>query len=322
MKPEILLLNPSLAGLEAHLGPDLVAHRAWETDDLGGFLAGNGSRLRGLATTGAVDAELMARLPSLEIIAKNGVGYEHIDVGAALARGIAVTHTPDILTDEVADFAMGLVISTVRQIPAAERYLRSGMWGVTPFRLTGSLRGKTVGIAGMGRIGQAVATRCAAFGLEIAYHARTPKDTLYRYHPTIGALAADADILVVTLPGGPATDRMVGAETFAALGPDGVFVNVGRGSVVDQDALVDALASGRIAAAGLDVFEGEPHVPAALVAMDNVVLTPHVASASVHTRTAMARLVAENLLSWFSGNGPLTPIPEMGLFATIAASSV
>jgi lactate dehydrogenase-like 2-hydroxyacid dehydrogenase len=212
----------------------------------------------------------------------------------------------------VADFTVGLLLATIRRLPQADRYLRAGRWREEgPFPLTATLRDRTIGMLGMGRIGRRIARRIAAFDVPVAYHARHPqRDLPYRYHPDLLSLARDVDTLVVIVPGGAATRALVNAEVLAALGPRGVLVNVARGSVVDEAALIDALRSGTIHAAGLDVFADEPRVPQALVDLENAVLIPHAGSATHHTRAIMGRLVVENLLSWFDGRGPVTPVPE------------
>jgi len=269
--------------------------------------------VRAIATRGGrpVDDALMARLPALEIVANFGVGYDTVDAAAAAARGVVVTHTPGVLDEEVADLTVGLLLAAVRCLPQADRFVRAGEWLKGAFPLTATLRGRTVGLAGMGRIGRAIAHRLEAFGLDIAYHSRRPVlDLPWRHYPDLIAMARAVDTLVVIVPGGPATRHMVNAGVLEALGPEGVLVNVARGSVVDEEALLAALRNGTILAAGLDVFADEPRVPEAFFALDNVVLLPHVGSATVHTRVAMGQLVVDNLFSWFDGNGPLTPVPE------------
>ncbi len=272
-----------------------------------------GQRVQGLiaAGTGAIGDALFERLPHLEIVSNFGVGYDRVDVAAAARRGIVVTNTPDILTDEVADFTVGLLISTIRRIPQANAFVKRGAWAAGGFPLTPSLRGRHVGILGLGRIGKAVARRCEAFGLRISYCGRQPQAGVpYDYHENVLALCEAVDTLIVLAPANAATHQLVGARELAALGSDGVLINVARGSLIDEAALVDALTNGRLAGAGLDVFENEPHARTDLVALDQVVAVPHVASASIATRKAMARLVGDNLISWFSGRGPLTPVPE------------
>ena len=269
--------------------------------------------VRGIASFGGIDAAFIDALPNLEIIANFGVGYDSVDARHAAARGIMVTNTPDVLTEEVADTTIGLLINTVRELYAAETWLRDGSWvkkGNYPLsRLT--LRGRSVGIFGMGRIGVAVARRLEAFGLAVAYHNRRQVEGLaYQYHPTLKGLAEAVDTLISVAPGGASTEKAVNAEILSALGRNGVFVNIGRGSTVDEAALAAALANGTIAAAGLDVFADEPNVPPALLAAPNTSFLPHVGSASEHTRRAMADLCVDNLVSWFSERRPLTPVPE------------
>lgn len=269
--------------------------------------------IRGAAVMTRIDAAFIDSLPNLEIVASFGVGYDHVDARHAGAQGVMVTNTPDVLTEEVADTAVGLLINTVRELPKAEAWLREGKWtGVGNYPLTrGTLRGRSVGIFGLGRIGQAIARRLEAFGLPISYHNRRPVEGVdYAYYPTLVDLARNVDTLVSIAPGGASTEKAVNAEVLAALGPDGVFVNIGRGSTVDEDALANALADGTIMAAGLDVFAHEPKVPEALLKAQNASLLPHVGSATTHTRQAMADLVVGNLLAWFERGEVLTPVAE------------
>jgi lactate dehydrogenase-like 2-hydroxyacid dehydrogenase len=272
------------------------------------------SNIRGVAAGAShepLNDAFFQHFPKLEILASCGVGYDHIDAKAAAKRGIIVTNTPDVLTEEVADTALGLLLCTVRQLPQADAYLRAGHWLKEEFPFSDTLRGKKIGIVGLGRIGKAIARRVEALGLEIAYHTRSHQPGVpYLYYPTLKGLAEAVDILMVITPGGAGTKHLINAEILAALGRKGVLINVARGSVVDGKALIAALKAGTIASAGLDVFEHEPEVPTDLIAMSNVVLLPHVGSASVHTRNAMGNLVVDNLKSWFSGNGPLTPVTE------------
>lgn len=267
----------------------------------------------GIAVSGRLPAELMDAFPKLEIVANFGVGYDGVDVDRAAARGIVVTNTPDVLNEEVADTAIGLLINTLRLLPQAEQWLRQGRWvrdGNFPLSPL-SLRGRKVGLFGLGRIGLAIARRLEAFGLPIAYHTRTPReDVPFAYHSSLLSLAKSVDALIVIVPGTPSTAKAVNAEVLSALGPNGVVINVGRGSTVDEAALIAALQNGTIAGAGLDVFENEPHVPEALIALPNVSLLPHVASASVATRAAMADLVVDNLKAWFSTGRAMTPVAE------------
>jgi lactate dehydrogenase-like 2-hydroxyacid dehydrogenase len=271
------------------------------------------AKVAGLAAMTTISASFIDALPNLQIIANFGVGYDAVDAKHAGAKGVMVTNTPDVLTEEVADTALGLLLNTVRELPKAEAWLRAGKWvseGNYPLTRT-SLRGRKAGIFGMGRIGLAIARRLEAFGLPVSYHNRSKVENVaYTWHPTLIDLARSVDTLISVAPGGAATEKAVGREVLEALGPDGVFVNIGRGSTVDEDALAAALADGTIRAAGLDVFRKEPHVPASLLALDNASLLPHVGSASVQTREAMADLVVDNLVSWFSAGRPLTPVPE------------
>jgi lactate dehydrogenase-like 2-hydroxyacid dehydrogenase len=269
--------------------------------------------VRGVAASTVITAAFIDALPKLEIIASFGVGYDAVDAKHAATRGVTVTNTPDVLSDEVADTTIGLLLNTLRELPAAERYLRDGRWkkeGSYPLtKLT--LRSRTVGIYGLGRIGLEIARRLEGFGVDIAYHSRSQKAGVpYRYAATLKELAESVDTLIVIVPGGAATEKAVNAEILAALGPNGVLVNVGRGTTVDTDALIEALSNGTIAAAGLDVYAGEPEVPEALIKLPNTSLLPHVASASVHTRDAMADLVVDNLGAWFSTGKALTPVKE------------
>lgn len=275
--------------------------------------AGLAGAVRGIACMTGISAAFMDALPKLEIVASMGVGYDSVDARHAGSRGIMVTNTPDVLTEEVADTTLGLLLNTVRELSRAEQWLRQGRWEKEgAYRLTpATLRGRRAGIFGMGRIGRAIARRLEAFGVPVAYHNRNRIDGVgYDYHPSLIGLAGAVDTLISVAPGGASTDRAVDAAVLEALGPDGVFINIGRGSTVDQDALIVALRNGTIRAAGLDVFADEPRVPQALIDLPNATLLPHVGSASVFTRNAMADLVVDNLVSWFDGAGPLTPVPE------------
>ena len=292
-------------------GADLV--KLWTMPDPEAALAAVAGEVRAIAVGGhlSVDGEYMARFPALELVSNFGVGYNNVDAAWAGQHGIIVTNTPDVLNEEVADTALGLLLATVRQLPAAERHLRAGHWLDGPFPLTATLRGRTLGILGLGRIGKAIAKRAEAFGLAIVYHGRTAQPGVpYLYCPTVKALAEACDILMVIAPGGPETDKLVGADVLQALGPDGILINVARGSLVDEEALIAALSTRTILGAGLDVFADEPNVPEAMLQLDNAVLLPHVGSASAHTRAAMGQLVVDNILSWISGKGPLTPVKE------------
>ena len=268
--------------------------------------------IRAIAANGEakVPREFIARFPALEIISVFGVGYDGVDVPAARERGIHVTHTPDVLTDDVADMAIALILATARNVVRADRFARSGEWKNGPFPFTTKVSGAKLGIVGLGRIGEAIARRAAGFDMEIAYHNRSQKDVPYPYYGDIKSLATAVDFLVMITPGGAGTRALVNADVLEALGPKGFLINVARGSVVDEAALIRALKDGKIAGAGLDVFENEPNIPAELAALENVVLTPHMASGTLVTRTAMADLAFNNLQAHFAGKPVLTPVPN------------
>ena len=313
-RPGILITAPLLPQIETALDAAFPLHRLWEAPDRAAFLAEVGPGVRGLATAGyfgRVSEDLLCQLPALEIIASFGVGYDTIDTAAATAYGVVVTNTPGVLDDEVADLTVGLLLATIRQIPQAERFVREGQRLKGAFPFSASLRGRKVGILGLGAIGKAVARRLEGFGVEIAYHGRHRQaDVPYAYHASPLELARAVDTLVVLTPGGAATQHLVNAEVIDALGPQGVLVNAARGSVLDQAALVAALREGRLLAAGLDVFAEEPCQPADLLALPQVVCLPHVGSATHKTRAEMGQLLVDNLTSWFAGTGPLTPVAE------------
>ena len=312
---DILMTGPMMATVTDKLEAVHRVHRLWEAADREAFLAELAPKVRAIATGVGhepVDRALIDRLPGLEIIANFGVGYDSVDAAHAAELGIVVTHTPDVLTDETADTAIGLLLMTVRELSAAERHLRAGRWLEKPYRLTpASLTNRSLGIFGLGRIGKAIARRAEGFGMPICYCGRRRQDDVpYRYYGDLTAMARDVDILMAAAPGTADTHHAIGTAVLQALGPSGILINIGRGSVVDEAALAEALKSGTILAAGLDVFENEPQVPADLLALENVVLLPHVGSASLATREAMARLTADNILSWFETGRPLTPVPE------------
>jgi lactate dehydrogenase-like 2-hydroxyacid dehydrogenase len=313
-KPDLLLTGPMMPFIEEQLDALFKVHRLAKASDREALIAEIAPRTRAIAHAGAVriDQALMRKLPKLEIISNFGVGYDSVDAKWAGEHAIVVANTPDVLTEEVADTAVGLLINTVRQLPQAERYLRAGKWLEKPFPLTVStLRDRTIGMVGMGRIGRAIARRLQAFGLPIVYHSRKrAKGVKWRHYPDLLAMARDVDVLIAIVPGGPATHNLIDRKILKALGPNGILINVARGSVVDEPALIEALRSKIILSAGLDVYVDEPRVPKELIEMDHVVLLPHVASASVHTRRAMGQLVVDNLKSWIKGKGPLTPVPE------------
>ncbi len=284
-------------------------HCLWEADDLPAFLE-RAREARGLVTTGSVgaDAALIEALPKLEIIANFGVGVDKVDFGAVNARGIVVTVTAGVLTDAVADLALALWLAVLRRVAEADRFVRAGRWPEGPFGSGRGARGRTAGILGLGQIGRAVAARLSGFGVEIAYSdlAAAP-DVPYSYMADPVALAGESDFLIVCAAGGAGTAGLVDAAVLSALGPDGILVNIARGSIVDEAALVAALQAGGIAGAGLDVFADEPNVPRALREMDNVVLMPHQASNTVETRIAMGENVLANLAAHFAGGPVPTP---------------
>ena len=313
-KREIMLIGPLKPLVVKGLEAACAVHKAAEANDREAFLAAHAD-VRAIAcsaTTEQIPGALMARLPKLQIVSSFGVGYDHVDVKFAAARGIVVTNTPDVLTEEVADTALGLLLCTVREFPQAERFLRAGKWLQNGYPLSkATLRNRTVGIVGMGAIGQAIARRLDAFGVPVVYHTRKPRPALaYRHYPKLLDMARDVDTLLVIVPGGAATANMINAEVLDALGPNGILINMARGSVVDEPALIQALKDKRIMAAGLDVYVREPDVPAELIAMDNVVLFPHLGSATVHTRDKMDQLIVDNIAAWAAGKPPLTPVPE------------
>ena len=269
--------------------------------------------IRAIAASGEskVPASLIAQMPKLEIISVFSVGYDGVDVAAAKAQGVMVTHTPNVLNDDVADLAMGLMLAAARQLPASDRYVKDGKWPTGPMPLARKVSGARLGIVGMGRIGQAIAQRALAFNMSVAYTARSAKaDLPFKYFATPEALAAESDYLVVITPGGAGTRKLINADVLKALGTKGILVNVARGSVVDEAALIEALQNGVIGGAGLDVFENEPNVPEALRAFPHVVLAPHIGSATTQTRQAMADLAFNNTKSHFDGHGVHTPVPE------------
>ena len=265
----------------------------------------------GIGSAAKVDRKLLAMFPNVKMISIFGVGYDGIDVAAAKERGIQVTHTPDVLTDDVADLAMGLILSIGRRIPQSDKFVRNGDWVSEPFTMTHKVTGTRLGVVGLGRIGQAIAKRAAAFDMTIAYTGRRAKTNApFRYYPTASELAANSDYLVVAVPGGDDTKNMINAQVLKALGPKGIVINIARGSVVDQTALIQALKDKSIAGAGLDVFWDEPNIDPQFFKLQNVVLTPHNGSNTHETRRAMADLALANLKAFFEERPLLTLIPE------------
>ena len=310
-KPEILLIGPYPAWDIEPLEHDYIVHRLWEARDRDALIAEVAPRIRGVATRGELGAKaaLIDALPALEIISCYGVGTDAIDLVRARTRGVQVANTPDVLTKDVADMALALILALLRKIPQGDAYVRSGKWTAGNMDLGVSLTGKTVGILGFGRIGRAVAQRAAAFETAILYSDLAPApDAAYAFYPDAAALAKASDILVVTVAGGAATKNIVDAQVLAALGPKGVLINVARGATVDEAALVDALSAGSIGGAGLDVFWNEPNIDQRLLDFSNVIVQPHQSSGTVETRRAMGRLVRDNLAAHFSGRPLLTPV--------------
>ena len=310
---DVLVTAPLPPFLYEPLKADYHCYDYHQARDKPTLLAEHGALVRGLVQGGGTQTptSLLDALPKLELISVFGVGYDGVPVAYCRERGIKVTNTPDVLTDDVADVALGLILMTGRGFVRANRFVQAGEWEKRGSELTMKLSGRKVGILGLGRIGKAIGQRVAAMGMKVAYTGRKPQQVPYEYVADLKALAAAVEFLVVACPGGEATRNIVNAEVLAALGKKGTLVNIARGSIVDEPALVDALKTGTIKGAGLDVFADEPHVPAELFAMDNVVLLPHVGSATRETRQAMGDLCKANLDAYFSGKGVLTLIPEL-----------
>ena len=310
---DILVTAPLPPFLYEPLRADYRCHDYAAANDKPALLASLGTRVRGLVQGGGTvtPTPLLDALPALEIISVFGVGYDGVPVDYCRTRGIKVTNTPDVLTDDVADVAVALILMTGRGFVRANRFVHAGEWLRRGPELTTKLGGRTVGILGLGRIGKAIATRVQAMGMRVAYTGRKPQDVPYEFVDGLEGLAARVDFLVVACPGGPATRHLVNGQVLKALGANGTLINIARGSIVDEAALARALADGTIKAAGLDVFEDEPNVPAALLAQDNAVLLPHVGSATRETRQAMGDLCKANLDKWFAERAVLTLIPEL-----------
>jgi lactate dehydrogenase-like 2-hydroxyacid dehydrogenase len=314
-KPDVLLIGQKKPVLVKGLDPKVTLHYLVDAKDPDAFLKSVADKVRAIAiayTANKLDAAFMQKLPKLEQISSFGVGYDHIDAKWAGEHGIVVTNTPEVLNEEVADTAIGLLLNTVREFPRAERYLRAGKWMQGHYPLTkATLRNRTVGMVGMGRIGKAIAKRLDAFGVPVVYHSRNAQKGLnYKYYPKLLDMARDVDTLMVIVPGGANTNNMINADVLKALGPQGILINMARGSVVDEPALIEALKNRIIYSAGLDVFAKEPHVPKELLEMDHIVMFPHLGSSTEVTRAAMDQLVVDNILAWAAGKPPLTPVPE------------
>ena len=307
---EIVQVGPSVASFNKALDDAYLVHKLWLAPDRAAMLAEVAPRVRAIATTAGFGAkrDLIDALPKVEIVACFGVGVDAIDTAYCKQRGIPVTNTPDVLTEDVADTALALTLATLRRLPQGDRFIREGKWGKSNFPLADTLGGKIMGIFGMGRIGQATAKRAEACGMRVIYSGpRAKPDLPQPYLPSLRALAEACDVLMITSPGGAETAKQVNAEILQALGPKGYVVNVARGSIIDEPALIAALQNGTIAGAGLDVFADEPNVPEALWTMDNVVLQPHIGSATQQTRDAMGALTVRNLAAHFAGEPLLTP---------------
>jgi lactate dehydrogenase-like 2-hydroxyacid dehydrogenase len=316
-KPALLVTGPMMPLIDKGVENAFSVHRLHQAADREALLAKVAPEIRAICTGGhtgvKTDEAFMARFPGLRIIGNFGVGYDSVDVQAAARRNVVVTNTPDVLTEEVADTTLGLLLSTVRELYKAEKWLRDGRWAKEgDYRLTpASLRDRSVGIVGLGRIGKAIARRCEAFGLPVSYFGRNRQgDVGHRYYADLVAMARDVDTLIVVTPGGPGTQNLINAAVLGALGSRGILINVSRGSVVDEAALIEALQKRTIQAAGLDVFQNEPRLNPAFLALDNVTLLPHVGSGSIHTRNGMGQLVVDNLEAYAAGKPPKTPVPE------------
>jgi lactate dehydrogenase-like 2-hydroxyacid dehydrogenase len=316
-KPALLSTGPMMPLITEQLEAAFDVHWMHMAGDLEAMLREASPRIEAVCTgshTGVkTSEELIARLPKLRIIGNFGVGYDTVDIPAAAKRGIIITNTPDVLTEEVADTTLGLLLMTVRELSKAESYMRAGRWPQQgDYPLTpGSLRDRSIGMMGLGRIGKAITRRLEAFGLPISYYARRKQpDVAYPHYSDLVALARDVDTLIAILPGGPETQNIVNAEVLKALGPRGIFINMARGSVVDESALIAALKENTILSAGLDVFWNEPNVNPELLTIPNLTLLPHVGSASVYTRNRMGQLVVDNLLAYRDRSAPKTPVAE------------
>ena len=314
-KPDVLLVGAKKPVLMKGLEGKVTLHHWLDAKDKDAFVKEVGNKIKAIAiayTANKVDEKFLRAFPHLEQVSSFGVGYDHIDAKWAGAHGIVVTNTPEVLNEEVADTALGLLLCTVREFPQSERFLRAGKWPQGHYPLTkATLRDRTVGMVGMGRIGKAIAKRLEAFGVPVVYHSRKPQAGVsYKYYPNLIDMAREVDTLMVIVPGGASTQNMINADVLKALGPKGILINMARGSVVDEPALIEALKNRTIYSAGLDVFAKEPEVPKELIAMDHIVLFPHLGSSTEVTRAAMDQLVVDNILAWAAGKPPLTPVSE------------
>ena len=311
-KADILVWGPMHASLTQHLQRDFTVHNRWEIENVDAWAAEHGTNIRGVITSGVfgTDNAVLDLLPNLEVINSFGVGYDAIDAGYLARRQIKLSNTPDVLNNAVAETAMALMLCVSRRISEPERFVRAGHWGSGKFPLGNDLTGKTCGIVGLGKIGKTIAKRAAAFDMNIAYFRRGEPYALidYTHYADLSALAKASDYLIVIVPGGPDTQHLINGDVLKALGPSSYLINVARGSVVDEQALVAALLNDEIAGAALDVFEDEPNVPAELLTLDNVVLTPHIGSGTHETRQAMADLVFANVSRYFDEGQLVTPV--------------
>ena len=314
MRPGLLIIGEITPRMADAFAAAFTCHYLDQIADIDAFVSAEGPSVQAIATSGhdGVPDDILDRLSAVKVISNYGVGYDAINIEKAVSREIIVTHTPDVLNEEVATTALMLLMAVCRELLVNDRYIRDGNWakkGNTP--LSRAVDGMSVGLLGYGRIGQAIAAKLEAFSCQISYHARSERpDSPHQYYSDLVSMATDVTALIVITPGGASTQNLVTSDVLNALGADGILINVARGSVVDEEALVAALSDGRLGAAGLDVFAAEPHVPEALFDMDNVVLTPHIGSATVETRRAMGDLTVENLVRYFAEGQVTTPVPE------------
>ncbi|GLQ35805.1 dihydrofolate reductase [Amylibacter marinus] len=313
-KPHLFLIGGATKRMIQAFNQHFTLHSRRDIDDIDGFLAEMGDKITAVATNGhsGISAKYMNAFPNLQVISCYGVGYDAIDCAPAVARGIQISHTPDVLNIDVANHALLLLLAASRNLIAEDTHARSGQWASAGnLGLSTSITGKTVGIIGLGRIGLEIARKLAAFDCDVVYHNRRKRgDVVYKYYDDLTQMARDCWAVIAITPGGQATQHLVDADVINAIGPQGIFVNVARGSVVDQPALIAALTDGRLGFAALDVFAAEPEIPDALSALPNTILTSHIASATHETRTAMGDLMVENLLEFFATGSVKTPVPE------------